>query len=209
MAIIPAQEKVFMVSNDTNTTYGGSDALQAMNQWYTMEDVSNTVKPYKVFTALLTQSGDNDPRNIPSDTNSLSKGRTYEIVSVGAGEDVTLYGAPNNNPGTYFMCTVDTEVFTSELNYNQGAPVATVLENTLGDIWFTYTSVGDYLINSNTLFIINKTTQFLNSIPVEEGCLSVSNYTDGNLIYLNSQNGGFDRVDGYFSNTPIEIRVYN
>lgn len=43
MAIIPAQEKVFMVSNGTNTTYGGSAALQAMNQWYTMQDVVETV----------------------------------------------------------------------------------------------------------------------------------------------------------------------
>lgn len=43
MAIIPVNEKVFMVSNNTNTTYGGSAALQAMNQWYTMQDVIDTV----------------------------------------------------------------------------------------------------------------------------------------------------------------------
>jgi len=61
MAIIPIDEKVFMVSNGTNTTYGGSAALQAMNQWYTMEDVTNTVRPYKVYTALLTQTGTNAP----------------------------------------------------------------------------------------------------------------------------------------------------
>ena len=65
MAIIPADEKVFMVSNDTNTTYGGSAALQAMNQWYTMQDISDSVGgvvlPYKVYTALLTQTGTNAP----------------------------------------------------------------------------------------------------------------------------------------------------
>ena len=43
MAIIPSDEKVFMVSNGTNTTYGGSAALQAMNQWYTMQDISATI----------------------------------------------------------------------------------------------------------------------------------------------------------------------
>jgi hypothetical protein len=43
MAIIPADEKVFMVDKRTNTVYGGSAALQAMQQWYTMQDVIDTV----------------------------------------------------------------------------------------------------------------------------------------------------------------------
>jgi len=43
MAIIPATDKVFMVNNKTNTTYGGSAALQAMNEWYTMADVVESV----------------------------------------------------------------------------------------------------------------------------------------------------------------------
>ena len=45
MAVIPAQEKVFMVSNGTNTTYSGSTSLKAMQQWYTMQDVLDTVGP--------------------------------------------------------------------------------------------------------------------------------------------------------------------
>lgn len=210
--IIPNEEKVFMVSKSTNTTYSGSASLKAMQEWYTMEDVANTVKPYKVFTALLTQSGGDNAQLIYS--GELTVGVTY-YINGGGGWDFTNVGAPNNNAGTTFMATGTTPNSwgTADpgngLSYNTGAPVATVLENTIGNIWFSYTSVGDYLINSNTLFIINKTTQFLNSIPVEEGCLSVNNYTDENSIYLNSQNGGFDRVDGYFNNTPIEIRVYS
>lgn len=43
MAIIANDEKVFMVSNSTNTTYSGSASLKAMNQWYTMQDVKDTV----------------------------------------------------------------------------------------------------------------------------------------------------------------------
>ncbi|EFX60297.1 hypothetical protein DAPPUDRAFT_343531, partial [Daphnia pulex] len=41
----PAQnrDKVFMVTQNTNTTYGGSAALQAMNEWYTMQDIIDTV----------------------------------------------------------------------------------------------------------------------------------------------------------------------
>jgi hypothetical protein len=64
MAIIPADEKVFMVDKRTNTTYGGSAALQAMQQWYTMQDISDSVvvtAPYKVYSALLNQSGTSAP----------------------------------------------------------------------------------------------------------------------------------------------------
>jgi hypothetical protein len=43
MAIIPNDEKVFMVSNTTNTTYSGSQALKDMNEWYTMQDIADTV----------------------------------------------------------------------------------------------------------------------------------------------------------------------
>jgi hypothetical protein len=43
MAIIPAEEKVFMVRDDVNTTYGGSEALKALQRWYTMQDVINTI----------------------------------------------------------------------------------------------------------------------------------------------------------------------
>ena len=51
MAIIPANEKVFMVGTSTNTTYGGSAALKAMQQWYTMQDVIDTVGgPASVLT---------------------------------------------------------------------------------------------------------------------------------------------------------------
>lgn len=43
MSIIPATDKVFMVTENTNTTYGGSAALQAMSEWYTMQDIIDTV----------------------------------------------------------------------------------------------------------------------------------------------------------------------
>ena len=79
MAIIPANEKVFMVSNNTNTTYSGSAALQAMQQWYTMQDISDSIQPYKVFTALLTQTGVDSPNSI--NIGDLIIGVTYRIDS--------------------------------------------------------------------------------------------------------------------------------
>ena len=92
MAIIPANEKVFMVSNDTNTTYGGSAALQAMNQWYTMQDISDSVvvtAPYKVYSALLNQSGTSNPTAVVNEntigTFTLTRDNTgvYYLTSTG------------------------------------------------------------------------------------------------------------------------------
>jgi hypothetical protein len=60
MAIIPGNEKVLMVNRATNTTYGGSAALQAMQEWYTMQDIIDSVKvgpSYLIYTALITQTG--------------------------------------------------------------------------------------------------------------------------------------------------------
>ena len=43
MSIIPATDKVYMVREDVNTIYGGSAALQAMQNWYTMQDIIDTI----------------------------------------------------------------------------------------------------------------------------------------------------------------------
>ena len=43
MSIIPATDKVYMVRQDVNTTYGGSDALKVLQNWYTMQDLIDTV----------------------------------------------------------------------------------------------------------------------------------------------------------------------
>jgi len=84
MAIIPADEKVFMVSKSTNTTYSGSAALKAMSEWYTMQDISDSiVAPYKVFTALLTQSGITPPTAFILE-NTLGFTPIWEYVDPGA-----------------------------------------------------------------------------------------------------------------------------
>jgi hypothetical protein len=43
MSIIPATDKVYMVREDVNTTYGGSAALKVLQNWYTMQDIVDTV----------------------------------------------------------------------------------------------------------------------------------------------------------------------
>ena len=57
MAIIPSNEKVFMSTSSTNTTFGGSAATKAMQQWYTMGDITESV-------ASVTVSGSGTPNYI-------------------------------------------------------------------------------------------------------------------------------------------------
>jgi len=217
MAIIPAQEKVFMVSNSTNTTYSGSAALKAMQQWYTMQDISDSiVAPYKVFTALLTQAGGDDPSSISG--TPLTVGVSYKITDANPGYvlgDFTNVGAPNNEIGTTFIATgtgPNSWGTNISLTYNTGAPLATVLENTIGNIWFDYGSVGSYGIFSSSLFTINKTTLItgpLNNNDADGYFLLYTQTNSGGEMYLNLLNAATSPVDGLGSDLLIEVRVYN
>lgn len=216
MAIIPADEKVFMVSNGTNTTYGGSAALQAMNQWYTMEDVTNTVRPYKVYTVLLNQSGGDDLISVGQDENIFA-GITYYIENNDANFNFIPYGAPNNNVGTYFVCTQDAYINTFDvlnLQYNTGAPVATVLENTIGNIWFTYSTEGLYFIESDGLFSTSNKSCVAHSGATSDDGGYTSFFVYSNLSDTNDIKILVTNVAGFTSNSAlnaylIEIRVYN
>lgn len=216
MAIIPSDKKVFMVSTGTNTTYGGSAALQAMNQWYTMQDVTNTVRPYQVFTALLTQSGGDGPDNIVSGNTVI--GVTYQIDGSITGDDFRNIGGPlitymGEFQGYAFVATGTTPtVWTNgtSLNFNTGAPVVTVLENTIGNIWFTYNGTGIYNVNSSGLFVDKTFMELFNvtsAINNSSGSpfIGLGLLENSNLLIIQS----VSLTDGDMYNTPIEIRVYN
>jgi len=225
MAIIPADEKVFMVDKRTNTTYGGSQALQDMQQWYTMQDVSDSVEniilPYKVFTALLTQSGGSSISFMSG--GSLEIGKTYLIDN--AIGDFTNVGAPNNDFGTHFIATGTTPASWTggNLSYNSGAPVATVLENTIGNVWFEYVNVGEYNLKSTLLFtektfIPNGTSigrTIFNPTIIDDGSGLIDGYGyfifkgDNNTIWVNTLAGPEIFENDWLGGTPIEIRVYN
>ena len=219
MAIIPADEKVFMVDKRTNTTYGGSQALQDMQQWYTMQDVADSVQPYKVFTALLTQNGGDSPiSNNYENLEPLIIGCSYLIDSNNelndGGTDFTNVGAANNDYGTWFIATGTTPVWGTSngvLTSNEGAPVATVLENTIGNIWFEYKDIGAYLAKSRDLFLDNKTTLSINLMgndPTNGFVCLGSIQNTGNLnIVTGTESSYQDNI--LVLKTPIEIRVYN
>lgn len=167
---------------------------------------------YKVFTALLTQSGGGNPKNISS--GELVIGVTYFINNNDGSGDFLNVGAPSNEQATYFVATGTTPnnwgtENVVDLSFDTGAPVVTVLENTIGNIWFTFLNTGQYVVNSNTLFTENKTTVF-------------GGYYDGNTeVWVNYQTSNISNstipiqtgdpipANGYLNNTPIEIRVYN
>lgn len=234
MAIIPADEKVFMVDKRTNTVYGGSQALQDMQQWYTMQDVSDSVQPYKVFTALLTQNGnDTSTQYISIGTNygnTLTIGVTYIIDENGNGTDFTNVGAPDNNVGTSFIATGEVPANQNDnestrVAFQAATPVVNILENTIGNVWFEYRDEGQYALRSDPgaflpekTFIPNGTTSdptiFNRLIRTDGGGL---NLTSGYYFVLEDINriDVFTIVDAgaphdsVLSATPIEIRVYN
>lgn len=173
------------------------------------------VLPYKVFTGLLTQSG--VANFIDWFAGALTKGVTYKIY--GNGGDYANVGAPNNNDGTYFIATsneVPTSYNGTYVQYNEGAPTVTILENTIGNVWFTYEDGGVYGINSNDLFTTNKTLFFITN-PANSNVLDydnahlqgfqLTNYTDSFVQIISFYNS--NTLDGFLNNTPIEIRVYN
>ena len=169
--------------------------------------------PYKVYTALLTQSGGNDPQTTTGGT--LTIGVTYEITNIQTGDDFTNVGASSNTNGVKFVATGTTPTIwtnSSELSYNNGAPVVTVLENTIGNIWFTYNGTGGYHINSDGLFTVGKSAIILGGPTWDGGGDGYFSYGfDGDSLgIIHNRNFSNDYVNnGSILNTFLEIRVYN
>jgi len=179
--------------------------------------ISDLIKPYKVYTALLTQSGGDDPQTITS--GNLTIGVTYMMDGITLTTDFTNVGAPYNANGVYFVATGTTpnNWGAADLNYNTGAPVATVLENTIGDIWFTYDSTGGYSAQSSIYVADSKTTALLSPNGYVESPTDIYKYdllwsnnnTNGVYILTYYNNESTDDVLNYGGAAMIEIRVYN
>jgi len=171
------------------------------------------IPPYKVYSALITQNGGDDPNGISGES-PLYIGVTYTISNVAPGDNLIPYGAPNNQPGTSFVCNKSVSSWgnvSSGVFYNTGAPVVNVLENTLGDVWFTYVTMGGYAINSNSLFIASKSatnSQIYYSNGNDNVYYMYLDYYDINTFILNSKRGT-DGNDSVLNNIFLEIRVYN
>jgi hypothetical protein len=177
---------------------------------------------YKVYTAIIRQSGTSTESSISAGT--LTIGVTYRINQISVGMDFTNVGAPNNNDGTYFVATGTTPNSWGEgadytLAYDEGAPIVTVLENTLGYVWFSYNYAGEYILNSTNLFTNNKTFTYIGSDanfdpagnPVPQTQITSNDYTriDIKTFTIDADGYGVFADNLIVYGTPIEIRVYN
>ena len=96
------------------------------------------------------------------------------------------------------------------------APVATVLENTLGSAVWARATEGHYTVTFTQNFISAQTTVQLSIIPSNEDYIFFYNYSIAdNFIYVNTirlfnDGGEVSNLfsDGLLADTPFEIRVY-
>ena len=186
------------------------------NYVMTVEDfLASAARPYKVYTALLTQSGGDNELQITGGT--LTVGVSYQVDINTGGADFTNVGAPNNEIGTWFVATGTTPTSwgTGALLYNTGAPVVAVLENTIGNITWTYLSTGSYTGNLISAFPLNKTYFSVNNRFSDDGGASAYDAflyrANDDFFALTLWNNGTSSDNLIFSGAPIsiEIRVYN
>jgi hypothetical protein len=220
--VFDIKETGVTIKNTSNSRYGLiNPSLITDYRNHLLPDKSGTfaltsdLRPYKVFTALLTQSGGDTEDTISSGL--LTIGVTYHINTDSPGMNFTNVGAPNNNVGTAFIATGTTPASWGSggsltLAYSAGAPVATVLENTIGDLWITYSNPGEYYINSNSLFTQDKVfTVVTNNVDLYDAGIFMTitlNPESDSLIFIRTGNVD-DHYNDVLNNTPIEIRVYN
>jgi len=213
--MIPSGTRFIGFSESVDLTERRSASVNAETAVYTVDDF----KGYKVYTALLTQSGGDNI--LPKSNGLLTIGITYVIFDNIGNPDFTNVGATNNDIGTYFVATGTTPNSwgnvgdATVLKYNTGAPVVTVLENTIGNIWFEYYSVGSYTAQSNDLFTIGKTTVLFSPNGFIESPVDIYNidvaWGTNNRVSITSyyNNNLANDTLNYNGSAMIEIRVYN
>ena len=213
--MIPSGTQFIGFSDSVNLTERRSASVNAETAVYTIDDI----RGYKVYTALLTQSGEEE--ELSQASGAVEQGVSYFIGTPkpGSGWDFSNVGGPiwpdmtpfvansNNTPNNYGSAT---------LVYNTGAPVVTVLEDNIGNIWFTYEGIGNYNINSNSSENFNSAKTFViltnnlsgnHGIIEENMALGFECYSNGTITLTTAINDAY--LDGVLFNTPIEIRVYN
>jgi hypothetical protein len=94
------------------------------------------------------------------------------------------------------------------------APIATVLQNTIGNIYWTRTSPGQYIGNSNNLFPVGKTAIFITpgqpGYPAYAAAVDMVVSDEVYVYTLGLPSGAPDNnEDEKLFYTTVEIRVYN
>lgn len=87
------------------------------------------------------------------------------------------------------------------------APVAIVLENTIGDIVWSYSNVGEYIATLSNAFY-NHTFIVYGSLSNVFAQMRAYN-NDADTVYVETINNLGNEFNGLLSYTSIEIRVYS
>jgi hypothetical protein len=89
------------------------------------------------------------------------------------------------------------------------APTAVVLENTLGEIVWTFDANGSYFATLIGAFVENKTFFLItpNSDVIDNSIFTIQ-YNNSDFFVVNTGDGT-SYLNGLLVNTSIEIRVYN
>jgi len=105
------------------------------------------------------------------------------------------------------------KVYTALLTQSgTSAPVATVLENTIGAITLIYVGPGYYYVRSNNLFVLGKTTAEIENFKCHTYWCSkntVDQEDVDNIALISVDNSSDSNTNGRLNSTKIEIRVYN
>ena len=103
------------------------------------------------------------------------------------------------------------KVYTALLTQvDTNAPIAIVLENTIGDIIWSYVEVGNYKGPLSSAFTTNKTFVFINTLlSYDVNTAGVTTYNVNEINVTTGVPDGGTPTNGQLINTPIEIRVYN
>jgi hypothetical protein len=180
--------------------------------------VWNQIAPkYKVYSALLSQRAGDSLITVSS--GPLDQGVTYTVADNGStGWNFSNVGGPvYPNVGSFVATSSSTPTsYTgSTVTYNDGAPVVTVLENTIGNIWWEYIDVGYYDCRTDGEFTPEKTVVILGSNQYIESPTDIHTadafYQSASSIAVVSHYnyGPSDDQLSYNGPTSIEIRVYN
>jgi hypothetical protein len=166
-------------------------------------------RPYKVYTALVTQI-DSVQTEVP-----LVIGNTYVIYELLGSDDFSNIGFVSLN--VPFIATGTGPIswlnWTEVHNITHAEPTAIVLENALGtDVVYSYIGSGSYRMacvgfGTNTQKVF--TTGHIDDTN-EARIIDFSVSDEGSILLLTRHftGGTFATKDGLLYQTPIEIRVY-
>lgn len=127
------------------------------------------------------------------------------VVVTGTGTTVNPYIVSSTatvNPLPY-------KIYAAIINQSgTSAPTATILENTIGDIVWTYTAQGSYQGTLSNAFVLNKTSVMVASTTIN-GVNTTGNRNTSSTVNLYSTDNLSVGYNGGFYSTAIEIKVYN